>query len=292
MVSVIHKVALASLAILWSGNVAQSCAALNEAVIQIEEFNIGYSSWVVIPVEGQQLYKYSRCVRSLNGNWFDFDWEGAGLKGRVEADQPAFVQYVFFREVTQMAQAELKFGRSKPLENKIVAGFLKNEAEVGGFAMVDAYLDELVSLNAAAMEAGTQLDPNLTSIDTNVSLVIPISEELGARLKVSFSSSIPAFIGNSESQYILTYTFDPSQVSVGTIVSLEPRSQLLKDVFLKSRDSAILSPTDQEQVWNLSFPFELSASTPLTAFQDIVDVKVGQEIVASFPVTLYAPRLG
>jgi hypothetical protein len=286
------QVLLAATLLFSSTQVAVSCAAINEAVVEVEEFSFGYSSWVEAPIDGSQLFKYSRCVRSLNGSWFDFDWVGAGLKGRVKTDQPVFVQYVFFRELTLLSQGELKFGRSKPLENRILANFIMNEAEAGGFAMVDAYIDELTVLNVAALQAGSTLAENITAISTAVSISVPINDDIDARLDLTFTSSIRGFIDESVSQYEVSFIFDPDQVAGDNVVTLAPRSDILAELFLKNRDSTQLFSSVEQQVWPLTSPFFTGVGDipSLTAVSDIVDIKVNDVAVASFPVTFYSVR--
>jgi hypothetical protein len=271
---------------------AGTCDAINEAVVNLETYSVGYSSWVEAPLPGEQLFKYSRCVRTLNGNWFDFDWAQAGLKGRVKENEPAFFQYVFFRELTRMAEAELRFGRSTPLENLVMAGFLQNEAESGGYAMVDAYIDDLSLRNVVAVESGSTLDRELVSIVSEASLLIPIDGDIEARLDLSFSSSIRGFIDGETSLYTIEYSFDGADLPTDVVVTLKPRSEFLRGVLFANLESPALDRSGEKQIWRLRSPVasEYEKFPRLSAVAEIIDVEVNEEIAASFPVTLYIER--
>lgn len=272
---------------------ADGCAAINEAQVQLGGFHFGYSSWVDTPVPREQLIKYNRCVRVLDGTWFDFDWPEAGLKGRAEPDKPVFVQYVFFRQLTELAHSQLRFGRHKPLENSISVGFLRNEAEGGKHAMVDTYIDHLVDLNRSSIDALLVQPDVVQGIESKISLSFPLGEDATGHLEFSLSSDVMGFFSDAQQAYQIKYSLDlPEGMNDNTSVVLQPRSEVLKELFLKSFDSSGLIVSGDKQSLFLVSPYLLSDGLflPLTAYSDVIDVTVNSEAVASFPVTFYASR--
>ena len=133
------------------------------------------------------------------------------------------------------------------------------------------------------------LPDELRKIVSKASLSFAVEGEIAGHLEFSLSSDLLGLMSDSQPLYQIEYSLTfPEGVSVNSAVSLKPRSEILKGIFLKSPQLEALEPSTESK--SISLPYPFSQDSPITAYSDVIDIAVGSTPVASFPVTFFASQ--
>lgn len=261
---------------------SHTCSKDDLAQIEDPPFHLAYGSWVEPRDVGA---RYVRCVEVLNGQAARIDWRGTQARGSASRDRPVRFEFDTVREATEELPSRLEYGVNKRPERARDVNFLANIAEVVDRA---AMVEASVSHWKLAAIAGESIPKSALAPTSSASLGFEFSDRT-FYLTATFTSYLDV-----EDRYLyeLRYSLEGEGGESG--LSLRPRSEVLLQALLQSGFDKIVPIAPRADPGEpLRFALEVTTVDPLerrsTQYVTGIEVLGGEDVVAVFPVTYYAP---
>jgi hypothetical protein len=281
---IIAAIAVAAIVFYGESAAAQPCPGPNALAIHDGPIELSYESWVRPPREPDSVYSYGRCINTLNKRSIIIDWIGTQLKGPVTDKVAQYAAFPFFDGKWSPAPSDLLYELPKIAKNQKHVMFMASAVELDQQRLQPSAINS-VNRWREAMRAGRPVPDAVR--DAASSARIPIVDDGGEQTAVLVVTFVSTLSPETRYSYVVRYALDRGSRDAPSArgLSLRPAAEFLRAALRRKYDVPavrLVKPDDAVQ-------FEATSSGPATMRIDKIELLQGDAIIATFPMSYYAP---